>query len=247
MRADTHASYTQKPTHRYTLRTRARDVRMKRPVRTHDARVANRRAVPVPVAFVRLTVNRRMDVARASCDRTPRARRSTRERSSERERRVRFGSIDRSTDRSPTDRFGFGFDFHSFIRNDSRDEGREGTKGRIAWRRRWRRKRSRRWRSRAWRAETRYARCAREGDAGGGRERERERGARRRAWRLRSVGFKRMHARECMNEEREGWLTDGVNARRRETIGVRDVEDRWRPERGGTRDTHGRAGGVGGD
>ena len=219
---------------------------MKRPVRTHDARVANRRAVAVPVAFVRLTVNRRMDVARASCDRTPRARRSTRERSSERERRVRFGSIDRSTDRSPTDRFGFGFDFHSFIRNDSRDEGREGTNegahgdddgG----------ERDRGVDDREHGEQRRGTRDARARETRGVVERERERGARRRAWRLRSVGFKRMHARECMNEEREGWLTDGVNARRRETIGVRDVEDRWRPERGGTRDTHGRAGGVGGD
>ena len=88
---------------------------MKRPVRTHDARVANRRAVPVPVAFVRLKVNRRMDVARASCDRTPRARRSTRERSSERERRVRFGSIDRSIDRSPTDSDSDLIFIHSFV------------------------------------------------------------------------------------------------------------------------------------
>ena len=79
------------------------------------------------------------------------------------------------------------------------------------------------------------------GRRGGGRERERERESTTTRWRLRSVGFKRMHARD-MDEEREGWLTDGVNARRRETIGVRDVEDRWRPERGGTRDTHGRAG-----
>ena len=190
-----------------------------------------------------------MDVARASCDRTPRARRSTRERSSERERRVRFGSIDRSTDRSPTDRFGFGFDFHSFIRNDSRDEGREGTNEgahRMATTMAAKEIEALTIASMASRDAVRAMR-ARGRRGGWSRERERERGARRRAWRLRSVGFKRMHARECMNEEREGWLTDGVNARRRETIGVRDVEDRWRPERGGTRDTHGRAGGVGGD
>ena len=167
---------------------------MKRPVRTHDARVANRRAVAVPVAFVRLTVNRRMDVARASCDRTPRARRSTRERSIERERRVRFGSIDRSTDRSPTDRFGFGFDFHSFIRNDSRDEGREGTNEgahRMATTMAAKEIEALTIASMASRDAVRAMR-ARGRRGGWSRERERERGARRRAWRLRSVGFKRL-------------------------------------------------------
>mgnify|MGYP004246288275 CR=1 FL=1 len=173
---------------------------MKRPVRTHDARVANRRAVPVPVAFVRLKVNRRMDVARASCDRTPRARRSTRERSSERERRVRFGSIDRSIDRPRGFGFGFGFGFDLiFIRHDRPTDAREGREGRrermattmaakeiealtIA-------SMASRDAVRAMRARGRRGGWSRERE----RERERERRARR-AWRLRSVGFKRMHA-----------------------------------------------------
>ena len=170
------------------------------------------------------------------------------DRASERDAFGSVRSIDRPIDRRPTDSDSDLIFIHSFVTTRGTRGARERTKGRMATTMAAKEIEALTIASMASRDAVRAMRArGRRGGWSRERERERERGARRRAWRLRSVGFKRMHARECMNEEREGWLTDGVNARRRETIGVRDVEDRWRPERGGTRDTHGRAGGVGGD
>ena len=53
---------------------------------------------------------------------------------------------------------------------------------------------------------------------GWSRERERERSTTTRM--ASSVRWFSRNARVGTNEEREGWLTDGVNARRTETIGV---------------------------
>ena len=136
-----------KTTHRYTLGTRESAIRMKRPVRTHDAplSVANRRGririrsvygAPTDVVARRATAH----LARE---------RSTIERASERAReRDAFGSV-RSFDRSTDRRFGFGFgfgfefDFHSSRLTRGRT-ARGAREGATAWRRRWRRERSRR-------------------------------------------------------------------------------------------------------
>ena len=165
------------------------------------------------------------------------------DRASERDAFGSVRSIDRPIDRRPTDSDSDLIFIHSFVTTRGTRGARERTKGRMATTMAAKEIEALTIASMASRDAVRAMR------ARGRRARERARDARetRMTRKASSVRWFSRNARVGTNEEREGWLTDGVNARRRETIGVRDVEDRWRPERGGTRDTHGRAGGVGGD